>query len=291
LTSLAFGGHCRTATHYINAAEKGTEMDHDRTVTQYGSVQLGIIREEYRQYKDNQTTKQQLQNRICAIIRRLIDCSKGEAVEIARVMLRNRKPSKNATMPDLTDGDQHIIKARCDHFEVMRQQCEELENHHAKQIRQSVEGLPVWNQASDIRGLGALVLGEILAEAGALSRYASPAKLWIMMGVGLVQNGDDTFEAQRRCKDKKKAALHRFSPRRRALMWNIGQTLVKLNNGEYRALYDEKKRQYGEECGCFEERWDEAKEKLKAKTCGHCDRKAQRCVEKRLLRNLWRMWN
>lgn len=268
-------------------------MDQDHHVTQQRFVQLGVIREEYRQFKDNQVTMQSLQNRICALIRRLHDCSKGEAVNAARVVLRDLKPLKNVSdgkLPKLTNGDRELIQSRCGHFEVMRAQCEGLVKHHKKQIQTTVESLPVWEKVSDIRGLGSLNFGEIIAEAGDLNRYANPAKLWIMMGVGMVSDGNGGFEIQRRCKDKKKAALHRFSPKRRALMWNVGQALIKGNDGEYRALYDEKKLYYGKTCGCFELIWDEKKQADKQKTCGHCDKKAQRCVEKRLLRDLWRIW-
>lgn len=124
------------------------------------------------------------------------------------------------------------------------------------------------------RGCGALGFGLIIGEAGDLWNYANPAKLWKRMALAVI--GD---HAQRRIKGKtkalKRAATEQgFSPRRRQLMYNIGDALMKLNDGEYRRLYDDRK----------------AHELARGCTRLHAHRRALRYMEKRFLLHLWREW-
>lgn len=154
-----------------------------------------------------------------------------------------------------------------------------------KLIESLAESLPIWPEVEKIRGVGAFGLGLIIGEAGDLSRYANPAKLWKRMGLAVGADG----KAQRRIKgiarggktkhENTLAAIAQgFSPRRRALMHNIGDSLMKLNDGIYRQLYGERK-------ATELERLPEIKGR---RLWAH--RRALRVIEKRFLLDLWRMW-
>jgi hypothetical protein len=139
-----------------------------------------------------------------------------------------------------------------------------------RQMTAVAKELPVADFVKDVTGLGWIGVGQIVAEAGDLSNYANPAKLWKRMGLA-VMNG----RAQRRVKDKEEAQEQGFNPRRRAVMFVIGDSLIKKHN-RYRELYLERK--------TVEE------EKHPDLTRMHRHRRAQRYMEKRLLRDLWTEW-
>jgi len=120
------------------------------------------------------------------------------------------------------------------------------------------------------RGFGYLGLAQILAEAGDLSNYANPGKLWKRFGLAVFDG-----KAQRRSSDRDLAIEMGFSPRRRAVMWNIGDSLVK-QGVKYRQLYLERK--------AYEQATSPGLRPIQY------HRRAQRFMEKRLLRDLWSFW-
>jgi hypothetical protein len=156
--------------------------------------------------------------------------------------------------------------------------------------------LPVWLWVEGIRGFGPQGLAVVIGEAGDLSHYATPAKLWKRMGLARVGDciqgkpgpgatADDWIE-------------HGYNPRRRSVMWNVGEALIKGNgsDGRYRRVYDERK--------LFEVAKAEAaglqvvpsakipaKRKSEFMSRGHVHKRAQRYMEKRLLKHLWQAWN
>lgn len=138
--------------------------------------------------------------------------------------------------------------------------------------------------ADNIRGFGRPSLAQIVAEAGDLSNYANPAKLWSRMGVGLAVDGNPRYEGR--------------SPRRRSLMFVIGSNFLRAG-GPYKDLYDARKEyeRTKPSCGKVLKKADGTEGGLckdpKAECCkpGHIHKRAQRYVEKRLLRDLWSAWN
>lgn len=130
--------------------------------------------------------------------------------------------------------------------------------------------LPVWGWVDGIKGFGALGLAQIIGECGALNLYANPAKIWKRMGLAVFDG-----KAQHRTKDKEKAIVMGYSPARRCIMFCIGDSLIKKKN-KYREIYLDRKV------------IEEQKAPLLTKMVWH--RRAQRYMEKRLLRDLWRAW-
>ena len=159
-----------------------------------------------------------------------------------------------------------------------------------KKLKKHAETLPVWESfGHPIHGFGSLSLGAIIGEAGDLSIYSNPAKLWKRMGLALIGN-----EWQRKCVDKEKAEQHGYSPRRRSVMFVIGDNIVK-GKSAYRTVYDERKvreiEKAKEEGLIVAPAAKIPKSKHAAyRSEGHIHLRAKRYMEKRLLRDLWRAW-
>lgn len=130
--------------------------------------------------------------------------------------------------------------------------------------------LPAIAFVESVHGFGALGLAQIVGEAGDLSNYANPAKLWKRMGLAVI-NG----KSQRRVAGV--GALEQgYSPIRRSIIFVIGDSLLKKQNA-YRELYLTRKA------------FEQSKVPDGSKMLWH--RRAHRYAEKRLLRDLWRAWN
>lgn len=137
-----------------------------------------------------------------------------------------------------------------------------------RRLAKLAKGLPVAPWVISVRGFGLPSLAAIVGEAGDLSAYANPAKLWKRMGLAVMPDGS----RQRRVAGE--AALeHGYSPSRRSVAWNLGAVIVKVG-GPYRLIYDARK----------------VYETERVATKGHAHNRAQRYAEKRLLRDLWIAW-
>ena len=153
---------------------------------------------------------------------------------------------------------------------------EEPRKHAEKKLIEITSTLPVASWVESIHGFGLLGLGQIIGEAGDLLLYPTRMTLWKRMGVGLI--GD---ERQRKCKDKEKAILHGYNPKRRAILFNIGDSMIK-NVGTYAPVYyREKERQFLLHPDILK--------KLGGKA--HIHNRARRYMEKMVLRDLWQVWN
>lgn len=155
------------------------------------------------------------------------------------------------------------------------------------------EKLPVWSAwGKDVRGLGVRSLGVIVGEAGDLSNYDDHSKLWKRMGVAVmdgVRQGNLPKTAHR---DEWEA--HGYSPKRRSHMYTIGDCLVK-NGTIYRQIYltrKEYERQSATEAGMIivPAAKIPKNDKDAYVSDGHIHKRAQRYMEKKLLRDLWKAW-
>jgi transposase len=136
-----------------------------------------------------------------------------------------------------------------------------------KRLAKLAKTLPVAPFVESVRGVGIASLAAIVGEAGDLSAYSTPAKLWKRFGLAVMEDG-----RQRRVSGA--AALdHGYSPGRRSVMWNIGACIIRAG-GPLKDAYDARK----------------IIEATKVETKGHAHNRAQRYVEKRFLRQLWREW-
>jgi hypothetical protein len=171
----------------------------------------------------------------------------------------------------------HLDGARAD----LRKHRRSAENEIAR-IAQAIPAWPAW--VEDVRGIGPLGFGLLIGETGDLSLYANPAKVWKRMGLAVV-NG------RRQCRISGAEALeHGYCPRRRALMFNLGEALVKQNqDGPYRTLYLGRKEI---ERAKMRPSCERKPCKAGAERCSdaHTANRARRYMEKRFLVDLWKAW-
>lgn len=200
---------------------------------------------------------------------------------------------------------------------VGRQPLANTEELAKKKLGKLAMSLEVWDGfAASVCGFGEVSLGQIIAEAGDLSRYANPGKLWRRMGLAPHPGNDgldhlpSTLKRRGELKDGGTVAIVKYSPARRSKMYMIAKSLLK-HQSEYRDLYLARKayeHSKAEERGLIPateskdtvEGWAEnglppltLVKKLDPDihaSAGHMDAKARVYVEKRLLKNLWRAW-
>ena len=157
-----------------------------------------------------------------------------------------------------------------------------------KQMIDYVQQLPIIDWWNAEKGRSYLGLAVIIGEAGDLSNYANPAKLWKRLCVAVIdgvrQGGLSKGSA------KELWIEHGYNKRRRSVLWTIGDCLLKVNgkDGQYKKLYDEQKERYLKR---FKKEWIEEGHKASTFKPGHAHNCAQRYMEKRLLRDLWNAWN
>lgn len=136
--------------------------------------------------------------------------------------------------------------------------------------------LPVYEWVKSVRGFGVMNLACVIGETGDLNNYANPGKVWKRMGLAVIDG-----QRQRKTTDKELAIQMGYSPVRRTVMHLLGDSLVKGQGkgdevGEYRKVYDARK--------AYE--LERNPEIVKA----HAHARALRYMEKRVLRELWKVW-
>lgn len=169
---------------------------------------------------------------------------------------------------------------------------EAVEKAALKQLEKYAQALPVWEAfAKDIRGFGAASLAAIVAEAGDLSNYDSIPKLWKRMGVAVM--GDVRQGGLTKGASAEAWVAHGYNKMRRSAMWNIGDTIIKA---QVRKVKDDA----GEDNGARtslgyygqvyldRKAYEIQREPDIAPIQAH--RRAQRYMEKRLLKHLWQAW-
>lgn len=165
---------------------------------------------------------------------------------------------------------------------VVADRLKECESNLVKAAKE----LPVWSWVDGVRGFGAGSLGAIIGEAGNLANYPTPSHLWKRLGLAVV-NGT----RQRKVKGDE-ALDHGYSPRRRSVVWNLGDTMIK---GCIRVVRDEDGKDTGERTSLSDYGWvyleRKEYERPRVDTDGHAHNRAKRYMEKRVIRDLWKAWN
>lgn len=153
------------------------------------------------------------------------------------------------------------------------------------------KSLPAYQWVKGVRGFGAKGLAMIIGEAGDLSLYNNPAKLWKRLGLGMV--GDKRQGAPGVGATAEDWIAHGYNKARRSQVWQLGDSMLKSvirkvldDNGEdtgqrmalsyYGQVYLDRKA------------YEIARSPEMSKMQIH--RRAQRYMEKRLLKHLWQEW-
>lgn len=170
---------------------------------------------------------------------------------------------------------------------------ERMEHQALLAMNKLVRKLPVWTAwGNDIHGLGEASLGTIVGEAGNLSNYATHSKLWKRMGLAVI---DGVRQGGLRSNAAAEQWIaHGYSGKRRSFVFVIGEVMIR--GGTYRAVYDSAKEFERAKAVAAGKIVEPASARTKADpdhfiSDGHIHKRAQRKMEKRLLRDLWRAWN
>ena len=146
-----------------------------------------------------------------------------------------------------------------------------------KQLIKMASTLPVVPWVESIKGLGikGVGLGQIVGEAGDLSKYPSKAALWKRMGVAVFDG-----QRQRKTTDKVLAELYGYSPKRRSILFGLGESMIKAQGTYVPVYYREKERQLALHPELLDKKGGK----------GHISNRARRYMEKLMLRDLWQVW-
>lgn len=205
-----------------------------------------------------------LENHAGAICRRYccdcraIPCTCGSKTRGASLLKAARK-SEAAALPVLP-----VVGPLLESAEIIGRE----ERSVAKEMEKLVAQLPCAPWVEATRGVGAFGIAQVVGFLGDLGNYATAAKVWKAMSVGILPDG----RAQRRVAGE--AALEmKWSPERRALVHCLADAAMKAQ-GPLRELYLERK----------------ALEITKGCSKLHAHRRALRNVGKKILRDLWAAW-
>ncbi len=253
---------------------------------------IDVIRETHRRRQDLHRAEKSLTLQIKAICRRLCAgalAAQWKSGEITEADYRKRTKSDADKLYDAVAKEQphplflaatlntaSFFEARAI-FEKRRAQTE-------KELERLAKTLPIAGWVLQLKGLGLGSLAAIVGEAGDLSNYATHSKLWKRLGLAVIDGGH-----QKRAKGDA-AIAHGYCPTRRAIVWNIGQCVLKAQSaridkeageelkpaGAYRLIYDARK----------------AHELARAPDMKpiHAHNRATRYMEKKVVRDLWRAW-
>lgn len=232
------------------------------------------LRDQHRLREDFHRAEKRIVLQMKAICRRYCDGDKDKANDLYdEIKPDSTDDLAKSVMPLLTCRDE-LYRAR---------------KGHEKRMVAIARQIPAYEWVGTIRGFGELGFAQIVAETGDLSNYDNPAKVWKRMGLA-VFNG----KSQRRVSGD--AALEQgYCPRRRAIMFCIGDSMIKSAGSPYRDIYLDRK-DYERMTAAANGMTVAPAAKITAKdkdthiSDGHIHRRAQRYMEKRLLRDLWAQW-
>lgn len=182
---------------------------------------------------------------------------------------------------------------------VARAPFDAVESQATAEMERLAETLPVWPWFSaNVFKDGSRSLAVIVGEAGDLASYPKQGHLWKRMGLAVIGPGDGTLDTRQggllKGAPKAEWVAHDYNAKRRSTMFVIGDCLVK-GKTIYREIYLRRKdheRARAEADGLKVVPAAQIPEgRMHEFTSdGHVHKRAQRYMEKRLLRDLWRAW-
>lgn len=234
---------------------------------------LATIRETQRAREDLQRADQKLNLQIQATYRRL-GIKKGASEDDQSSIVSQSQPVSSLAFVTTA----HLQVAR----EVLRPQIAAFD----RQLEALAKQMPVWPWVESVRGFGAKGLAQIIGECGDLHNYSGPAKVWKRMGLAVDAEG----KRQRRVVGVE-ALAQGYVPRRRAIMWNIGESLLKGNrDGLYHQVYVARKTYEQAQHPEWENETIVVDGKRQKKYPAIYHKRARRYMEKLLLKHLWQAW-
>lgn len=263
---------------------------------------IAAVTEEWKQRQAWHRAEKSLTLAIKSQCRRLCDGDKARADVLYATLLAlpeaEAVTAKRKTKQKNTAGDFPPILLDVASTAILplvqaRNQIEPKRKIAEKNLTLLARDLPGFTFCLNTPGLSAFTIYALVAEAPGRNHrgfldFPRWQQLWKRLGVGLVDG-----KRQRKVKDKQLAKQHGYSPARRSVLWTIGDSLVK-KEGYYRDLYlrfkldeQEKARAQGLKIAPAAKIPKKKVEQYRSE--GHIHNRAKRRVEKKLVKDLWRL--
>lgn len=276
-------GHRNGGTQPLRAlAETLPDVGHGSKDTPRSSADIGetlaLIVENWRARQDFLRARMRLELQAQAVCRRYCDGDKAEAAKLWAKVKKDRE---------------HELLVWLEPYMLAMAPLDAAKHKVELKLAKLARDLPVYEWAKSVSGFGDVSLAAVVGECAiGPGEYRTVSALWKRMGMAV-------FDGQRQRKVSGEAAVEQgYNPTRRSLMWNIGCCLIKAQIrsekdekgkkvegseyaiGEYGQLYLDRKQYLRER--------SEAAEQPMPPFMLH--KNAQRYIEKRLLRELWKAW-
>jgi hypothetical protein len=250
-------------------------------------ILIGSIKETYRKRVDLHRAEKRLVLQMKAVCRRFCDGSKTEGARLyAAIGGKAEHPRALVAMRHL----EGLVVAR-DAVHAARSQTE-------RELLALAKQLPIAPWVEATAGLGLLSIACVIGETGDLDLYSGPAKVWKRMGLACDTEGLTQKEFPH--ETYAEAYARGYVKSRRAVMYVLGAAIVKCSGSPYRDLYlDRRGVETDKAAADGLEILDLATAKARKATGTLPERyataqrvhmRAQRYIEKRVLRDLWRAW-
>lgn len=166
---------------------------------------------------------------------------------------------------------------------VARKAWDGLRDQAEKEMRRLVRDLPAYPWVQSVRGFGDLGFAIVCGETGDLTTYATKERVWKRLGLAVI----DGVRQQRRS-NAEEAAAHGYSPKRRAEVWTVADSMFRA---QWRGARDDAP---AHALGPYGEVYARRKAQTSASesrgwTPKHIDNDARRIMTKRLIEDLWRV--
>jgi hypothetical protein len=166
-----------------------------------------------------------------------------------------------------------VIHKTVRHWLMLKDQNDDLLSDIESQLVKLAKQLPVAEWVIGTHGVGIASLAAIVGEAGDLSNYSNPGKLWKRFGLHVAKGKAPSTWRKQGGLTAEEWVREGYKLERRAIAYCIGESFVKVA-GPYRDLYLQRK-EY---------------ETPRVETKMHAHLRAMRYVTKRFFRELWKAW-
>ena len=179
--------------------------------------------------------------------------------------------------------EKHFTQAEADaRFAPAFDFLKKAEGVFAKDIQHQSKEHPIYPWLIDVRGIGPVLAGGLLALIGDIGRFDTVSKLWAYAGMHVIDGKAPKLERGKRAN---------WNSTLRTLCWKLGESFVKAG-GQYRELYDAYKKR---DRAKHPEKLNSGRKSRKGKaiwmyTDGHIHARAKRYAVKILLSHLWEYW-
>lgn len=220
------------------------------------------------------------------------------------------------TWGDVAKDETHELRGMLSPYISALEVLDKQQSVYEKELVRSVKGLPIYQWAKELKGLGDLSLACIIGEASGYGKqdgafysvgdFKSVSALWKRMGLAVNSSTGNRQGAPGKGATAEDWIVEGYSKTRRSVMWNVGNSLI-LSMGKFRPVFGEDiesnpEYTYLQKVFAHRARYEAERlphktgEAVKESKTGkdsytlHAANRAKRYTEKRLLRMLFSEW-